>query len=175
MPGRRLARVLSEDAPPVATLRPDLPPALAACVDRALARDRTKRYASARAFADALLQAADTPSLAVCAASPRSSPDASWMRGASLLAVIAVIAVTWAIVARRVRRAEAPRASLAASSMPRPTTPPQAPIPEDAALAPTVDAAVTVRTTPPIAHDRPTMRPRRPAPPAPLLSPYEIE
>ncbi len=114
MPGRRLARVLSEDAPPVATLRPDLPPALAACVDRALARDRTKRYASARAFADALLQAADTPSLAVCAASPRSSPDASWMRGASLLAVIAVIAVTWAIVARRVRRAEAPRASLAA-------------------------------------------------------------
>jgi eukaryotic-like serine/threonine-protein kinase len=49
-----LIRVATEDAPPIASLRPDLPPELAAIIDCALKRDRTQRFESAQAMALAL-------------------------------------------------------------------------------------------------------------------------
>jgi serine/threonine protein kinase len=49
-----LFRVLNECPEPLRTLRPDVPDALEAIVMRALARDQSLRFASARAFADAL-------------------------------------------------------------------------------------------------------------------------
>ncbi|HEU4719937.1 MAG TPA: serine/threonine-protein kinase [Gemmatimonadaceae bacterium] len=44
-------------APPVASVRPDTPPALAAVIDRCLARDSHDRYSSAESVADALSDA----------------------------------------------------------------------------------------------------------------------
>jgi serine/threonine-protein kinase len=52
-----LNRVLNEPIPPVRSAAPMVPAALEAVVGRALERDRTKRYATAAEFADALERA----------------------------------------------------------------------------------------------------------------------
>ena len=55
--------ITSEPIPDIRTVRPELPPALCDAIGKALARDRNDRFASARAFADALgrtLQPAST-------------------------------------------------------------------------------------------------------------------
>ncbi|MFO0607378.1 MAG: serine/threonine-protein kinase [Polyangiales bacterium] len=49
-----IVRLATTAAPPVASLRPDVPAALAAVVDRALARDLDARWPTAAAMADAL-------------------------------------------------------------------------------------------------------------------------
>ena len=49
-----LARVRAGEAEPVAAVRPDAPPALAAIVERALERDPDRRWPTARAFGEAL-------------------------------------------------------------------------------------------------------------------------
>ncbi|MFO0602644.1 MAG: serine/threonine-protein kinase [Polyangiales bacterium] len=50
-----LVRILADDAPPLRSVAPDVPEALAAAVDRALARDTAVRFASAAALREALL------------------------------------------------------------------------------------------------------------------------
>jgi hypothetical protein len=55
--GRILARQISETLPPIVTVRPDLPPALAEAVDRCIAKDPDARFASAEALVEALDQA----------------------------------------------------------------------------------------------------------------------
>ncbi len=52
--GNVLARVLTGPPSPLRALRPDVPPALEAIVERAMTRDREARYASAAALADDL-------------------------------------------------------------------------------------------------------------------------
>lgn len=52
-----LQKVLSEDPPPLRSLRPDTPPALAAVIDRALAKDPDLRWPTALAMRDALVEA----------------------------------------------------------------------------------------------------------------------
>ena len=51
---RILVRQLTEVLPPLATVRPDLPPALADAIDKCLAKEREARYADAAALIDAL-------------------------------------------------------------------------------------------------------------------------
>ena len=62
-----LVKHASETPPPVATLRPSLPPKLAAAVDRCLAKDPVNRFASGEALAAAI---ADTRGMAVQVAPP---------------------------------------------------------------------------------------------------------
>ena len=54
---RLLVRQLTEVLPPLATLRADLPAALASAVDRCLAKDRNERFPDAAALVDALERA----------------------------------------------------------------------------------------------------------------------
>lgn len=56
--GALYVRLATEDAPDIRTHRPDLPPALADAVMRALDRDRDRRFPSAAAMAEALLPVA---------------------------------------------------------------------------------------------------------------------
>ncbi|MFN2385835.1 MAG: protein kinase, partial [Thermoanaerobaculia bacterium] len=51
---RLVRRVIMEAAPPVETLRPDLPPALRDILDRAIAKDPEGRFVDAAALADAI-------------------------------------------------------------------------------------------------------------------------
>ena len=54
-PSERVRKVLAAEIPPLHARRGSLPPALVATVERALARDPAKRFASAQAMHDALL------------------------------------------------------------------------------------------------------------------------
>ena len=54
-----LFRLFTLDAPAITELRPSLPPGLAVVVHKALARDPAARFASARAFAEALVPYCD--------------------------------------------------------------------------------------------------------------------
>ncbi len=56
-----IARVISHDPPPVSALRAELPPELDAVVARGMARDRTKRFATAKEFARELRRLQRTP------------------------------------------------------------------------------------------------------------------
>ena len=74
--------VKHEDPPPLATLRPDAPADLVAAIERALDRDPSRRWGSAREMAAALRRAAptDTPSAAAAAAAATvigPAPDAT--------------------------------------------------------------------------------------------------
>jgi serine/threonine-protein kinase len=57
--GGRLDRILHEDAVPILSRRPDLPPALAKIIHRALEREPRRRYPDVGAFRGELLQFAD--------------------------------------------------------------------------------------------------------------------
>ncbi len=197
LPGVLLARILTEDAPPIATLRPDLPPTLAACIDRALLRDRTKRHPSARAFAEALLDAAAAPSLRTLFAEsrPRDAPDTQgpaktasmpryealplWKHRRLSLAVlgaivaIAAITGTWASSARRTDPGRSNRVAPASGSSLAPRM--RAPLAMDAAPASAADAAVAEPLSAPHARERPARRPRRAVSHPPSLRPYEVE
>ncbi|MCZ7683383.1 MAG: hypothetical protein M5U28_33200 [Sandaracinaceae bacterium] len=54
-----LIRIATEDAPSIALSRPDLPAEAVEVIGRALSRDRSARFASAREMRDALRKAAD--------------------------------------------------------------------------------------------------------------------
>lgn len=56
--GRLLMKIVSEPAPLIRDLRPDLPGGLSAAIDRALHRDPAARWATAREFADAIAASA---------------------------------------------------------------------------------------------------------------------
>jgi len=53
-PAKIVKRIMIEEPPPVEKLRPDVPKAVGAVVRRAMAKERSVRYASAGEFADAL-------------------------------------------------------------------------------------------------------------------------
>jgi serine/threonine-protein kinase len=55
--GRILARQISETLPPMITVRPDLPPALADAIDRCLAKEPSARFASAEGLVETLDEA----------------------------------------------------------------------------------------------------------------------
>jgi eukaryotic-like serine/threonine-protein kinase len=81
-----IAARLTEAPPPIASLRPDLPPVTAAAIMRGLARSPDDRFESAAAFAAALT--------AVPAPAP---PAPRWLRpvtgvGAAVLATLAIVA-----------------------------------------------------------------------------------
>jgi len=63
-------KVMTESPPPLAQLRPDLPPALVAAVERAIDRDPLRRFADGAALAEALAPWASTWSLG----GPRTAP-----------------------------------------------------------------------------------------------------
>ena len=81
---------------PLAELRPGVPPALAASIERALAKAPGDRYATAGEFATALQGAVSTPSIAA-PSSPAARPR---RRGAAIMvaiaaAAIAAVALAW--------------------------------------------------------------------------------
>jgi serine/threonine protein kinase len=79
-PSAMMMKHMSEPAPPIHSLRPDLPPALAVAIDRALAKRPEDRWPDAAAFRDAvggLAQAVPGGEREGTASSPRSTPSAS--------------------------------------------------------------------------------------------------
>ncbi len=80
-----LVQQITTEPPDVATLVPDLPPALASTVMKAIARDRNSRWASAGEFAAALT--------AAMAPGPEKPVGDSWFAKRGLL--IATILVLW--------------------------------------------------------------------------------
>jgi len=67
-----LASIRASEAPPIRSLEPALPVALAAFIDRALARDRAARFASARQMLEALAALAPSDPAAVLPPPPPS-------------------------------------------------------------------------------------------------------
>jgi serine/threonine protein kinase/tetratricopeptide (TPR) repeat protein len=91
-------RSLTEVPRPIAELRADVPPALAAVVTRALSRDPRERPADGRALADALRDAG-TPTLAVPPAAP--PPRRRGARVAvGILVVLGLAALAWVLLER---------------------------------------------------------------------------
>ncbi len=79
-PPAMMMKHMSEPAPPIHSLRPDLPPALAVAIDRALAKRPEDRWPDAAAFRDAvggLAQAVPGGERDGTVSSPRSAPSAS--------------------------------------------------------------------------------------------------
>jgi serine/threonine protein kinase len=68
-----IARILTADLPRATALAPDLPPAAAAFFERALARDKGARFASARELAEAFAAMARQPAPSVADLGPPSS------------------------------------------------------------------------------------------------------
>ncbi|HHH31775.1 MAG TPA: serine/threonine protein kinase [Polyangiaceae bacterium] len=66
--------VLREDPPPILELRPDVPEALVAIVERCLAKEATDRFASVAELGEALRPYASTPSLLPTFPAPASDP-----------------------------------------------------------------------------------------------------
>ncbi len=58
---RTLARVISHEPPPISQVRPGVSPELEAIVTRAMSKDRTKRFASAKDFARELRRVQSVP------------------------------------------------------------------------------------------------------------------
>jgi serine/threonine-protein kinase len=80
-------------APPVASARPDAPPALAAAIDRCLAREPHERYASAEAVAEVLSEAtgaAGTQDIAL--------PVRSFIRAAEQTVWLATLVVVFTLI-----------------------------------------------------------------------------
>ncbi len=79
--------ILNGEAPSVRTLRPDAPERLSAAVARALSRDRSKRWKSARAFGDELRAIAGEtgvrPTTTIAVAAPNSRRKNLWLAGAA--------------------------------------------------------------------------------------------
>ena len=73
-----LKRILTESPPPLAAVRPDLPPALATLVDQLLVKDREARPASAASVASRLAEIENLPDLKTAAG---SEPLAAGMSG----------------------------------------------------------------------------------------------
>ncbi len=95
-----MAKVLTTDPAPIATLRHDVSPTLTAAVTRAIARDPSERWESAAALAHALHEpiAVATPPLAP-RAEPQMAPRAlsvHWQLTIGAVAVVAASVAAWA-------------------------------------------------------------------------------
>jgi hypothetical protein len=92
-----MAAVLTETPPPLTEVVPGIPAALAAAVDRALARDPGDRHPTAAEFRDALLRSTETPTGAGPAVIPSHLPtfaSAFVGRGHELTEVRALLAAS---------------------------------------------------------------------------------
>jgi serine/threonine-protein kinase len=96
-----LVRRLTVAAPPVAAVRPDVPPRLAAAVDRCLARAPEDRFPSAEAVADALAPAGDAGAAADLAPAVRSFVRAA-EQATRLVGLVAVFTLLWLAATRNV-------------------------------------------------------------------------
>jgi serine/threonine-protein kinase len=95
-----LMRKLSEPAPNLRTVDPEIPAAVAEVVARALATDPDERYASAAEFANALEAAATKPVAGVAPGNSRAKSDGADASGPSrgLWITVAAVAVVVAVV-----------------------------------------------------------------------------
>jgi tetratricopeptide (TPR) repeat protein/tRNA A-37 threonylcarbamoyl transferase component Bud32 len=98
-----LRRSLTETPRPVAELRPEVPPGLAAVVARALAREPGERFPNGRALAEALREAETRP-VPVVRSRARWRPVLR-RAGAAVLLLAAVGVVAWLVFARGARPA----------------------------------------------------------------------
>jgi len=87
-----LTAQLTQEPPPLESLRPDTPPAVSAAITRALAKDPRQRFATAQEFHDALDAAVHTPS--AIAAAPRAILTHRTL-GIAALVVMAALAAGW--------------------------------------------------------------------------------
>ena len=137
-----LVAICTKDAPDVRTLRPDTPGALARVLERALARERDQRIASAREFLEALggtppkPEAADARTAGHGTSAPHASSTTERLRlGSRRTAVAAVLAallgftLTAVLVARSKTRVAAPSAESAATTTPARAPPVAVPSP----------------------------------------------
>ena len=88
-PAAMLARRFTEGAPSVSMVRPDVPPSLAALVQRSLEVEPTRRPATATVFAALLEDAVTSPSFR--AAAPRASTEVARTFPVARLAVVGVV------------------------------------------------------------------------------------
>ncbi len=73
-----LAMHLSEPAPPVTSVRPEIPPRLAEAVDRCLAKEPSARFASAEVLADALGEMAVSRAIPPSILTLRGAVSSAW-------------------------------------------------------------------------------------------------
>jgi len=92
-----IAKLLTEDARPVVSLRRSVPPTLAAAVQRALEKLPADRFSTARAFAEAL---SGKVTVAVSRDVTSSRSLRSWKLATAALAVVSIAAVARAVVHR---------------------------------------------------------------------------
>jgi len=110
---RVLARIVSEDPPPPAQLRPSLPPVLDGIVQRCLRKDPARRYQTMADLRAALLDVAQSEA----AARPRMRPAARTL--APLLVSLALLAAGWlGVRIRHEARREEPRRAEPLTSLP---------------------------------------------------------
>jgi TolB-like protein/tetratricopeptide (TPR) repeat protein/tRNA A-37 threonylcarbamoyl transferase component Bud32 len=92
-----LAQSLTQDPPPLATRRPNLPPAVPTIVSQAMARAPVARFQTATALATALAQAADAARSGT-APSVSGGPSAARVGGMFGVAAAAALAVIYAVM-----------------------------------------------------------------------------
>ncbi|MBV9350935.1 MAG: serine/threonine protein kinase [Mycobacterium sp.] len=146
-----LARaILTEQPPPIAALRPDVMPALAAVVERAMARDRVRRFSSAREMRAALLGGEPLKAAPVRPATrvldpplppPTYAPMITAIRETSrarkLLAAGAVFAVALAVILLAIDwPSSSPPTPVTSTTTPVPTTTTTTTTPSTTTLAP---------------------------------------
>lgn len=168
-----LRHVADERAPAIATLRPDLPPALARLVDRTLSRHPVERPESAHAFL-ALLDARDSSlSEATTVTSPEVSGSVRTRRVARpwsslALLLLPLAAVVFAFAASRGGStpdvAVGSTASTPGATLPKPVTPRADPPPP---VARATQPVAVDRSAAPVLRRAGPDRPARAATPAP--------
>lgn len=82
--------------PPIATIRPEVPPGLVAVVEQAMARERELRFATAEAFQEAMLHGASSSAPPVSARAPASFDQAT-----AQLPVVGEADADWNLVTTR--------------------------------------------------------------------------
>jgi serine/threonine protein kinase len=130
---RTLYRIMTDTPEPLRTRCPDLPPALAAVVDRALERSPGARHASAHAFAEALLPFAGfqrksaSPGALFTAVAPRADADTApnLPFGTTVNAVESTTSRRWPRTALMLLASAAAGAALATAVRPEDTARPE--------------------------------------------------
>lgn len=129
-----LARIAAGPPPPVPAVAPGADPALAAVIDRAMARDPSQRFASARDVADALVSVPPDATVAVPRPAPHDTqvmavaPVAGPQRSrrpfavipAAVLAVAVAVALGWSIATSTPSRSTPSPPSTVAGHLPAP-------------------------------------------------------
>src|SRR5687767_12997810 len=102
-----VAKVLTEQPPPLRAKRPSVPPAAEAAIHTALQKLPADRWGSAKEFGDALAGAAthQTPMATIPLALPTGRPRAAWRSAVSWLgwvaAAVAAAVAAWAMLRQR--------------------------------------------------------------------------